>query len=894
MKNFIPIFLCTFIVLIQPFTYIIFAGSVEQEIQLLINEVLPNPEGNDSIGEWIELYNYGEQVIDLNGLYLDSFEFKDEILIEPDTFLLIVRNKEEFELMYPELEKSVEANFSLKNTEDSIILSTNNNEVIDSFEYLFDSSLESGISLERKGYLDLGNCKDIEVNNAEPTPGLENNSVEETCVTIPVEEIEDEQNNITPEIHTSNDGDNWDQRTDFIVGETLYLDISINGISDQTITSVQFYLDGEKIDNTFDLASAGEFMVEADVYFEDEAENEMLVSPDIVTIDVISVPLINEIFIDEDEFWIELYNPGPFESNFGQIDLTLNSTSIELHELGGSNMECLEGGKLEIDTYCLVFITDYELIDNNVIALHVAGEDRQSATFLNNSSVNVSKYEDAWTSSLISSKGGKNTYQPTIQISEIYPSPDTSKEEGEWIELYNYGNESIILSNWYFKERASSSNSDFSSTKDYIFNDVQRIIGSGEYLVINESELSISLNNSGDKIGIFDTFGDEIDTLTYNEVNKSNSVIRIEDGDALSNEVFVTTSVTQGNTNMRSQQEGEEKVEENSEVEEVVTEEKTENTVQEEVELITIASAKSLEKNEQVKIRGFVTVDLDTFGSDIFYIQDETSGIKIDLPSNAQLDLDLGIQVEIIGKISESSGEKKINVSEDNFVQTTANKKVQDPLEIELDDLLNESLGKLVRIEGNISRNFATSFDIQSNNVEYRISVLKATDIEIPDKSVGDAVQITGILTLDEDKYKILPRYQRDIEIESVSNESISEVSQEDDIPGSTKLSNSSTSSNVNKTSGSSANNFGTLPVYLYGLPARGVFPTNEPAPDETSSEMIQVIQISSFGVVGLSTLLLLLIYIGFYKRLKQLTQWLWNELKAPPETYFRKAGRRG
>ncbi|GAG41282.1 unnamed protein product, partial [marine sediment metagenome] len=71
-----------------------------------INEFLPNPAGYDDApmpgGEWVELYNSGNQSIDVKGLILnDDFgngleitevNVKDSTIIDPDSLLVIYRN----------------------------------------------------------------------------------------------------------------------------------------------------------------------------------------------------------------------------------------------------------------------------------------------------------------------------------------------------------------------------------------------------------------------------------------------------------------------------------------------------------------------------------------------------------------------------------------------------------------------------------------------------------------------------------------------------------------------------------------------------------------------------------------------------------------------------------
>ena len=91
----------------------------------LINEALVNPKGSDAEGEWVELYNSNNEVIDLTNWYLDDNEkaskpFKINRSIKPSEYL-VLRN--------PNL------NLSFKNSADVIRLLDSNKKVQQVVEY---------------------------------------------------------------------------------------------------------------------------------------------------------------------------------------------------------------------------------------------------------------------------------------------------------------------------------------------------------------------------------------------------------------------------------------------------------------------------------------------------------------------------------------------------------------------------------------------------------------------------------------------------------------------------------------------------------------------------------------------------------------------------------------
>ncbi len=93
----------------------------------LINEILPNPEGADGEGEWIELFNSTNEIIDLSDWYLDDeegasspFQIPQDTQLQPQTYLVF---------------KGLDLNLSLKNSDDVVRLLNPNKEEVERIEY---------------------------------------------------------------------------------------------------------------------------------------------------------------------------------------------------------------------------------------------------------------------------------------------------------------------------------------------------------------------------------------------------------------------------------------------------------------------------------------------------------------------------------------------------------------------------------------------------------------------------------------------------------------------------------------------------------------------------------------------------------------------------------------
>lgn len=158
-------------------------NNLENGNTIIINEVMPDPAGNDSLYEWIELYNFGELFVDISNYKLNNKAIPS-FLMQPDSFLILARNKNALVSIYPEIEDFVvEVSMSLPNTGGNIILSTPDYE--DSISY---PRATEGYSFERGGPL----CFDFLRGN--PSSILEENfhinldcfpEVDQTPVTTP-------------------------------------------------------------------------------------------------------------------------------------------------------------------------------------------------------------------------------------------------------------------------------------------------------------------------------------------------------------------------------------------------------------------------------------------------------------------------------------------------------------------------------------------------------------------------------------------------------------------------------------------------------------------------------------------------------------------------------------
>ena len=95
--------------------------------QIIINEFLPNPDGPDADGEWVEIFNQGTEPVNLMDWQLDDSEqgsrpylFVDELWLEAGAYLVIERE---------------ESGLALNNTSDAVRIFNPANSLIDEVAY---------------------------------------------------------------------------------------------------------------------------------------------------------------------------------------------------------------------------------------------------------------------------------------------------------------------------------------------------------------------------------------------------------------------------------------------------------------------------------------------------------------------------------------------------------------------------------------------------------------------------------------------------------------------------------------------------------------------------------------------------------------------------------------
>ena len=163
------------------FIITLFVTSVSAEGQqtLIISEIMPNPAGNDTLLEWIELQNQSSQYLQLNNFSLGDSSLP-ELTLYPGEYIILARNSVAFSTAYSGFNgQLVQFSFSLGNSGADLFLKQNaGGNVIQQFSY---GAAQEGKSFE----LLEGNCLEIAINADSDTAGTVNTGCNDNLLPAP-------------------------------------------------------------------------------------------------------------------------------------------------------------------------------------------------------------------------------------------------------------------------------------------------------------------------------------------------------------------------------------------------------------------------------------------------------------------------------------------------------------------------------------------------------------------------------------------------------------------------------------------------------------------------------------------------------------------------------------
>ncbi len=551
---------------------LIFITALEQPTELVINEIMFNPDGDEP--EWIEFYNNSNSTINIkNWLVSDVLSnpakdilTQENVFIEPGNYLSIAKDENIFDYYdYLETNVLIVPFANLNNTVDGVVVYDSSGAVIDSVFYNDKFETESGYSIERISASGLSNDpKNWGVSTAryKGTPGLINSLVPKNYDLL-VDEITIDpkfpqfDESITIAALISNNGSNNAEafNVTFKINELNITEtIPIQNLSSDTSKMVS-------MPSSYQMRDSIVVNVNIEYSPDEFIPNNTLVDTFYSGLTKSSV-LINEVMydpLDNQSEWIEFVNVSGKTINLKNWGIAEKST------LDNPEIIIKENFTVEPDEYFVVAKdTSTEEFDNfkgNLLEAKFgelnSTEDDIVLYDFRNAVIDSLKYfsdwgggngfsierisldqqtneRTNWLPSIFqngstpgtenSIAGFANPEENEIVINEIMFEPDSNNSE--FIEFYNKSDQFVEVANWLIEDEAKNE-SPISNTSLSIPPDSYFLVAADSSILLTYPELNnfdkliiinrdLSLNNSEDLIILYDAFGETIDSVFYN------------------------------------------------------------------------------------------------------------------------------------------------------------------------------------------------------------------------------------------------------------------------------------------------------------------------------------------------------------------------------------------
>jgi hypothetical protein len=99
----------------------------------------------------------------------------------------------------------------------------------------------------------------------------------------------------------------------------------------------------------------------------------------------------------------------------------------------------------------------------------------------------------------------------SVRLNEVFPDPSGKSEEGEFIELHNFGTHDVSLENWTLRDASVGGKHLFQSGVS---------IRPGEHLVFWRKETGIALNNDEEMLSLLEPGGGKVSSLSYQKASE--------------------------------------------------------------------------------------------------------------------------------------------------------------------------------------------------------------------------------------------------------------------------------------------------------------------------------------------------------------------------------------
>lgn len=344
----------------------------------------------------------------------------------------------------------------------------------------------------------------------------------------------------------------------------------------------------------------------------------------------------------------------------------------------------------------------------------------------------------------------------TLRFVELYPNTNGSDEEEEYVVIENTGSEAIDVSGWSIQD---------ASTKRFAFKDAA-ILAAGATIAVGRPQTKLTLNNGGDTLELIAPDGEVVDRVTYTTSAKGATYDFVEGSWRWSEAVTVVESIAAGSMVTDAESTTTPVATEVTHSTNSTNATSTSTTMSSRVaQSVTIAQAKAKADGQSVIVKGVVTSAPGTFGSQIFYLQDETDGVQAYLYHGDFPELAVGDVVQVSGELSTSRGERRIKLSSAAHVVPTSGVSWSEAITLTIDELDGSLVGALVKTEGLIRSIDTNKLALEQAGATLTVYLKSNPLIDAQQFERGDDIEVTGVLTSYDGELRLRPRTVSDVTV---------------------------------------------------------------------------------------------------------------------------------
>lgn len=333
---------------------------------------------------------------------------------------------------------------------------------------------------------------------------------------------------------------------------------------------------------------------------------------------------------------------------------------------------------------------------------------------------------------------GSGQFDTSIHVSEIFPDPEGSDTEEEFIELYNAGEHEVDISGWYIDDAEGGS-------RAFRISDGM-VIAPKQYIVFDRNQTGIALNNTSDSARLLFPDKTLVEEIIMPEVFEGVTFIKQESG-----EWMWSSSGTPGEINVYT-----------AVVAEMQAKKKIKRKDGKIISKTTIGDLREHESGDLVMVQGTVAVKPGIFSTTVFYIVNR-AGIQISMPKKLLPTLEVGDVVELTGVLSEIKGERRISIKNKEDIRIIRPGVVPEIQKEEIVALSEEKVGSLGMVEGEVMEKKGSTIYIDDGTDELSVVLPKGVK---PKEAVteGDVVRVAGIIRFKGEEIYLMPRMSDDIQ----------------------------------------------------------------------------------------------------------------------------------